>query len=309
MAKVFNVTAHCKPEQHYMVDITERLAKIKELVDRGAYFTINRARQYGKTTILRALNGYLQQEYYVVLIDFQTISSAKFKNENTFSLTFARMFLQKLKNNKTLADGEIASITRELDRQVRERNPEFELPELFEELSSICANTDKKIVLMIDEIDSATDNQVFLDFLSQLRAYYINQDVQPALYSVILASVYDIKNLKRKIRPDSNHKINSPWNIATEFNIDMSFSKNEIAKMLYEYEADYHTNMNIYTIAKLLYDYTSGYPFLVSKLCKLIDEEVSHKEMFGTKDKSWTESGFYEAVKMILEEKIRYLNL
>lgn len=48
MAKIFNVTADCKPNMHYMVDITKKLAKIKKLVDTGCYFTINRARQYGK---------------------------------------------------------------------------------------------------------------------------------------------------------------------------------------------------------------------------------------------------------------------
>ena len=48
MGKCFNVTGACDPQLHYMVDIKDRLAEIKELVDDGAYFTINRARQYGK---------------------------------------------------------------------------------------------------------------------------------------------------------------------------------------------------------------------------------------------------------------------
>lgn len=65
---------------------------------------------------------------------------------------------------------------------------------------------------MIDEVDSATNNQVFLDFLVQLRAYYIDRDVQPTFQSVILTGVYDVMNLKRKIRPDEEHKVNSPWN-------------------------------------------------------------------------------------------------
>mgnify|MGYP002508197766 CR=1 FL=1 len=52
---------------------------------------------------------------------------------------------------------------------------EFALMELFEELSDICAAADRPIVLMIDEVDSAADNQVFMDFLAQLRAYYISK--------------------------------------------------------------------------------------------------------------------------------------
>ena len=48
--KRFNVTGACDPQLHYMVDIKDRLEEIKKLIDQGAYFTINRARQYGKTT-------------------------------------------------------------------------------------------------------------------------------------------------------------------------------------------------------------------------------------------------------------------
>ena len=65
MAKTFNITADCKPDKHYMVNLNTRLAAIKKMVDAGAYFTINRARQYGKTTTLRALNQYLKDDYYV----------------------------------------------------------------------------------------------------------------------------------------------------------------------------------------------------------------------------------------------------
>ena len=53
--KQFNTTALCIPSKHYMVDLSDRIAEIKKLVDKGKYFTINRARQYGKTTTLAAL--------------------------------------------------------------------------------------------------------------------------------------------------------------------------------------------------------------------------------------------------------------
>ena len=62
---------------------------------------------------------------------------------------------------------------------------------------------------------------------------------------MILASVYDIRNIRRKLRPDEEHKTNSPWNIAAKFRVNMSFSPEEIAEMLKEYEKDYHTGMDI----------------------------------------------------------------
>ena len=79
-----------------MVDVSSRLDEIKGYVDRGAYFTINRARQYGKTTILRALADYLKEWYYVISLDFQNqMSSAKFRDENTFSKAFAKAFVRE----------------------------------------------------------------------------------------------------------------------------------------------------------------------------------------------------------------------
>ena len=63
---------------------------------------------------------------------------------------------------------------------------------------------------MIDEVDSASNNQVFIDFLSQLRGYYLNRENNPIFHSVILAGVYDVKNLKLKLRDDREYQYNSP---------------------------------------------------------------------------------------------------
>ena len=60
--KKFNTTGVCIPSKHYMVDLSERVREIKKLVDDGKYFTINRARQYGKTTTIDALGKALTAE-------------------------------------------------------------------------------------------------------------------------------------------------------------------------------------------------------------------------------------------------------
>lgn len=87
------------------------------------------------------------------------------------------------------------------------------------------------------------------------------------------------------------------------FNVSMSFSKTDIAGMLKEYESDCQTGMQIDEMAGLLYDYTSGYPFLVSKLCKLMDEKISQSDFAGSKEAAWTKNGFFEAERLLLEEK------
>lgn len=59
-----------------MADLGERLAAVRKMVEEGDYFTINRARQYGKTTMLHALAEELAAEYLVVRMDFQSLGSA-----------------------------------------------------------------------------------------------------------------------------------------------------------------------------------------------------------------------------------------
>lgn len=304
MSKTFNISADCKPHLHYMVDIRSRLIQIKKSVDRGEYFVINRARQYGKTTILRALKDYLKETYYVINMDFQIqMSDAKFRNENIFSIAFAKAFLRLLQNLTILTSEKLENAVNTLKKATQKNKEELELVELFQYISDICKASDKPLILIIDEVDSAANHQVFLDFLAQLRGYYIDRDNSPTFQSVILAGVYDIKNQKRKFESEASHKRNSPWNIAAELKLDMSFSAAEIAGMLEEYEKDHATGMDKNQMSNLIYEHTSGYPFLVSKFCKLIEEEVAGSEYFPKKQMAWTYAGFLEAERILLAEK------
>jgi hypothetical protein len=297
--RTFNTTGVCNPEQHYMVDLGKRLAQVRILVDAGNYFTINRARQFGKTTTLNALAGYLNHEYFVVSMDFQMqMSNAKFKNENSFALAFAKAFIVSFRINKK-SEGFVyeAAISR-FAESFAMASDSYELVELFQALSALCGDLPEDVVLMIDEVDSATNNQVFQDFLAQLRGYYINRSRFATFKSVILAGVCDIKNLKRKLRPDEEHKDNSPWNIAADFDIDMSFSPVQIREMLESYEADHKTGMDIEDMAQEIYAYTSGYPYLVSRLCQLLDNQIASSSVKG----AWSRNNLLEAVRNLVKE-------
>ena len=259
-----------------MVDLTQRIEQIQKMVDAGDYFTINRARQYGKTTTLAALAKMLEQQYLVISLDFPALGSAAFQNENTFSLAFLLIFLKELKRQQVEEIPGIGELTAELQEILKQRDENLDLLALFEYLLEICACSQKPVVLTIDEVDSASNNQIFLDFLAQLRSCYLNRDTKgtPAFQSVILTGVYDVKNLKQKLRSDEEHRVNSPWNIAADFDVDMDLPEKGIRNMLYEYEFDHCTGMDADELAALLYEYTSGYPYLVSRVCKLMDEKV-----------------------------------
>lgn len=299
MKRYFNTEGRCRPDKHYMVRLDDRLDKIKRLfVDRGKYFVINRGRQYGKTTTLMALAEYLKDDYAVISMDFQMMSSANFADEETFVVAFLEYLEDVFSIRKELGDY--------VDRETfcnlisLKDSQRVSMDRLFRGLSRMCRTSKKPLVLIIDEVDNASNYRVFLDFLALLRGYYLNRDNSPALHCVILAGVYDIKNLKLKLRPEEEYQYNSPWNIAADFSIDMSFSEEQITDMLDEYEKDNHTGMDTETVAQEIYQYTSGYPYLVSAICKILDEELPGHKRFSENRGIWTREGIGEAVKIIL---------
>ena len=160
------------------------------MVDNGDYFVINRARQYGKTTILRALSVCLQDMYRVIFIDFQRMSTEDYADEYAFSTAFGDSVYKFFSVREKLAEKDIAFGLEQMKNAMQEKS--FRLRGLFDSLNALCKASCKRVVLLIDEVDSAVNNQVFLDFLAQLRSYYLEREEVSTFYSVILAGVYDI---------------------------------------------------------------------------------------------------------------------
>ena len=284
MRKRFNITGSCNPERHYMVDTEKRFKAVEGLIDGGAYFTINRARQFGKTTMLQMIRRRLSDKYLIIKTSFEGLGDESFKSIPVFVNTFCSLMTNFLQNI-----GEEQNVWKFFDHK--------DLTS-FEELSKVitcfCETSPKPVVLLIDEVDKSSDNQMFLNFIGMLRNKYLerNEGLGNTFHSVVLAGVYDIKNLKLKLRPDAEKKYNSPWNIAADFNVDMTFHPEEIAQMLNDYENDVHTGMDIKAISEEIYKYTTGYPFLVSYICKKIDEEF---------DQEWTSESIVKAVKVLVQ--------
>ena len=97
MVKRFNVTGTCVRHKHYMVDISGKLDEIEKLIEAEHYFTINRARQYGKTTTLFHLEKRLEAsgDYICASISFEDVSLNAFDTEETF----CDMFLDKISHS------------------------------------------------------------------------------------------------------------------------------------------------------------------------------------------------------------------
>lgn len=169
------------------------------------------------------------KDYSVFFLSFEDMGSAAFTDEYQFCKTFLRLLKTQITCGMT--EGIPDTVVKQADNQIQEEY--FGFPMLKDFIMDMCMQTDRAIVLMIDEVDQACNHQVFLDFLGILRSMYLRRRYICTFQSVVLAGVYDIKNIRWKIRPQEQHKYNSPWNISADFNIDLSFSVSDIAGMLW----------------------------------------------------------------------------
>lgn len=300
MRKRFNVSGTCFPEEHYMVNIDGRLKQIIAMIQQGEYFCINRARQFGKTTLLEGLFRTLKKTYTVFFLSFEGLDRSSYESSYDFNQNFCTLLLDSLDedNQDSISEESINKLEKIADGTLR-----INFTGLNQLIRELCQSARRPVILLIDEVDNACNNQIFLDFLGTLRMKYLQRKRIATFQSVILTGVYDIKNLKLKIRPNEEHRYNSPWNIAAKFTVDMSFSTVEIKAMLLEYAADCNIEINAAEISQLIYDYTSGYPYLVSQICKLMDEVVSKNSEFPSLCSVWTQEGFLAAIKLLLKEQ------
>jgi len=291
--KRFNDTGICISTKHYMVDTSKKINKILDLIESGKYFTINLPRQYGKTTTISLLWKKLSvnPEYLLIRLSFEGIGDKIFESKESF----CERFVSYIKNEIEFTNHEL------LPYIIYNENENNGFDYLSKTITNFVKSVSKKIVLIIDEVDKSTDNQLFLHFLGLLRDKYLKQNDERdyTFHSVILAGVHDVKTLKLKISPESSGKLNSPWNIAADFTIDMTFNPQEISTMLVDYSKDKNIEMDIPAVAEKIYYYTSGYPYLVSKMCKIVDEIILAEK----DDKNWILDYIEQSFRYLVSEK------
>lgn len=286
--KTFKTTGKCLPDRHYMVNIDRQVGVAVSLIDRGEYFCINRGRQFGKTTTLAAVKTALEAKGYTVFsISFEGIGNSPFTSLETLLYTSLNLMQACVDFN------EVENLSDEAAEALKpfgDDTGSVATPSYIKAVAKMTGGN--KTVLLIDEVDQAGNYFEFVQFLGTLRSMYLKRDTRPTFQSVVLAGVYDIKNLKLKMRPEEQHQYNSPWNIAMNFDADMSLHADGIAGMLAEYKADHHLTFDETVMAQQIYDYTNGYPYLVSRLCQILDEQML----------SWDREGLLKAVNQILTE-------
>jgi len=226
----------------------------------------------------------LDKEYLVINISFEGIGSESYSTEQLFIDAFVFTLKEhfEFRNDQRII------------KFFNEYGPVKNYKVLSKFITIFVSKFEKKTTLIIDEVDKSLNNQLFLDFLAMLRNKYLkqNEGKDRTFHSVVLGGVHDVKNMKAKLRHEEEKRYNSPWNIAVDFTIDLSLNPKEIGSMLEDFSASESVTIDIKGMSEKLFYYTSGYPYLVSKLCEF---------MYQTGQKKWGEVELLHAVRKILK--------
>lgn len=292
MKKEFNNTGVCLPELHYMMDTSAKMAKVLAMAKGGAYFVISRPRQHGKTTTLHTLLRALKADgaYLPILLNFQGADSGALTSDAAFARMVAGEIAAYFEFDAPALYAKWQAVT----------GPDCNMQVLSRAITAMVHDMpEKRLVLLVDEVDASSNFASFLNFLGMLRTKYLARTLKQhyTFHSVVLAGVHDIKSLKYRLRDPEQAKYDSPWNIAADFLVDMAFSPQEIVPMLADYCAAEGVSMDMPAIAGRLHYHTAGHPFLTSQLCKIIAEEILLER--GAPP-AWTTDDVDAAVRILL---------
>ncbi len=176
MKKRFNTTGTCVVDLYYMMNNSQKLREISDLVYRGKYFAINRPRQFGKTTMLFLIKKELEKSdnYLPIQLNFQGVDGQFLKSDAAFGQMFLIETIKALKNVNPVLASKLADL---------------EIPKTLngvsERISALIEMTDKKVVLLIDEVDASSNYTSFLIFLGMLRSKFWQENMAMLLFIVL----------------------------------------------------------------------------------------------------------------------------
>ena len=245
----FNTFGPVYPQIHYYLDRQEVKAEINQKIGQGRYFTLNAARQMGKTTILKEITAELTAggEYFAIYIDFEEFVKLETAD-----------FYEQL--------GEYLRGWCELyEPAAPEPKPMRHHAHFINWLTALLRGLGKPGVLIVDEFE-ALSTDILLPLLSLLRGMYIHR-AEPNRYglqSIILVGVRTIASLLEGTQ--------SPFNIADQYTIPY-FTIDETTTLLQQHTIETGQPF-AEAVLQTIFDESGGQPYLVNRLGKLLTEQI-----------------------------------
>ncbi|MEM7402543.1 MAG: ATP-binding protein [Myxococcota bacterium] len=193
--------------------------------DQRKYFLVHAPRQTGKTTCLKALSRYINQQGRLRCL----YVSAEYGQA-------ARQDMNK--GIRSLLNEMAMSASTQLQDEFVAQHWQkiFDVAEATNTLRNLltkwCQHNSKPLVLLIDEIDALVGNTL-IAVLRQLRGGYCVRDMAPFPQSVILCGMRHLRDYKMELGEEGKHVLSeaSPFNINSDSLRLGDFSQEDIATL------------------------------------------------------------------------------
>lgn len=263
MGRFFNIAGMCRPTEHYMVEPEGRLAKLRPLIDRKAWFVIHAPRQTGKTTTTRLLAETLTREgrYAAVLASCKPGSTAGDDVE-----------------------WGVRAVVDSLSEECHSQLPPELRPPSPTELAGVaganlmrrylrlwCERCPRPVVLLFDEVDSLYGNTL-LSLLDQLHASYPSRP-ETAPHALALIGLRDVRDYRVARDVSQRAGSSSPFNIKSHSLTLRNFTAEEVCDLYQQHTAE--TGQSFSDEARALaWELTHGQPWLVNALAAVLVDEL-----------------------------------
>ena len=246
----FNIFGPVYSNRHYYLDRQEVKQQLHNKIEKGRYFTLNAARQMGKTTFLQEIVNEQEKHgtYFAVLLDFQALA---YFEQPEFYKYMGLMIERWRKHYEPSAP--VASNMRDHG-------------DFLEWLRKTTTTLGKPGILIIDEFEAVSPD-LFTPLLTQFRSMYLAREnpYEYALQSIILTGVHTIASLLEGTQ--------SPFNVADQFTVPY-FSFDESKALLEQHTVETGQRFEADTIQGI-YEQSQGQPFLVNRLGKMLTEKIA----------------------------------
>lgn len=251
----FNTFGPVDPALHYHVNRVAVKASIHQKIEKGRYFTLNAARQAGKTTLFREVIAELEAsgEYVGILLSFEALRSYS-------SVRFYERLAEVIQEHHLPALQHLAKEKMLLSELHLRDHGKF-----GDWLREVGQQLQRKVLLIIDEFD-AIGGELAEPMLAVFRDMYLHRHLPTyhALHSIILVGVRNIPALLGGSQ--------SPFNIADQYEVPY-FTPAETEDLLRQHTAETGQPFTPETLAAT-YRETEGQPFLVNRLGQLLTQTV-----------------------------------
>ncbi len=299
MVKKFFNTAGPVHRNNYVIDPLSRwdLEEVELLLEQDKYFLLHAPRQSGKTSTMFALRDSINATSDDTIAIYVNVEAAQVARHDVDSGMHSILACLGYEAEETLM---VSGLKEELLKLFQLDGGKHALSA---SLAFLCKQTDKKIVLIIDEIDSLIGDTL-VSVLRQLRSGYPNRMQRRFPTSVILCGLVDIKDYKIHKSDGEIITGGSCFNIKSESLTLGNFSKEEIRTLYFQ-----HTEETGQLFEEAVFDlawrYTAGQPWLVNALAYQVCFKMKENR---DRTRTITKAMFVEAKEQLILSRQTHLD-